>query len=108
MELPVLVPFHEITPRRKNHQAKVGPHTRASKKSNDPFLAVLELQKSTFPGFIREVVCNNDLPTITLHTDSQLDNIIKFCCYKKTGLVSELGLDVTFQLGPLYVLTTTY
>lgn len=44
----------------------------STKGTNDPLLAVLELQKSTFPGFIREVVCN-DLPTIMLYTNSQLD-----------------------------------
>ena len=43
-----------------------------------------------------------------LFTDSQLDSIIKFCCHKKAGLVFELGLDITFQLGPFYVLVTTY
>ena len=42
----------------------------AAKKGNDPLLAVLKLKKSTFPGFIREVVCN-DLPTIMLYTDNQ-------------------------------------
>lgn len=91
----------------KHIKQKLGLTPGSSEKSNDPLLAVLELQKSTFPGFIREVVCN-DLPTIMLYTDNQLDNIVKFCCHKKTGLVSELGLDVTFQLGPFYVLVTTY
>ena len=32
----------------------------------DPLASILELQKSTFPGFIRDVTCN-DLPTVTLH-----------------------------------------
>lgn len=81
----------------KNIKQKLGLTPGSSKRSNDPLLAMLELQKSTFPGFIKDVVCN-DLPTIMLYTDSQLDNIIKFCCHKKTGLVSELGFDVTFQL----------
>lgn len=92
VELLVQVPFHEITAKQK-----LGLAPGSSKKSNDPLLAVLELQKSTFPRFIREVACN-DLPTTMLYTDSQLDNIIKSCCLKKTGPVSELGLDVTFQL----------
>lgn len=92
----------------KNIKQKLGLTPGSSTKSaNDPLLAVLELQKSTFPGFIREVVCN-DLPTIMLYTDSQLDNIVKFCCNDKAGLVSELGLDITFQLGPFYVLVSTY
>ncbi|RMX44385.1 hypothetical protein pdam_00011192, partial [Pocillopora damicornis] len=63
----------------KNMKQKVGltPGT-AAKKGNDPLLAVLKLKKSTFPGFIREVVCN-DLPTIMLYTDSQPEKIVKFC-----------------------------
>ena len=60
--------------------------------------AVLELQKSTFPGFIRDVTCN-DLPTVMLFTGRQVDNLVKFCCLIKPGLVSKLGVDLTFQLG---------
>ena len=43
-----------------------------------------------------------------LYTDRQIDNVVKFSCHSKAGLVSELALDVTFQLGPFYVLVTTY
>ena len=75
--------------------------------SKDPLASVLELQKSTFPGFIRDVTCN-DLPTVTLFTDRQIENMIKFCCHSRPGWVSELGVDVTFQLGPFYLLVTTF
>lgn len=63
--------------------------------------------ESTFPGFIRDMTCN-DLPTVMLFTDRQVDNLVKFCCLMKPGLVSELGVDLTFQLGPFYVLVTTF
>lgn len=69
-------------------------------------MAVLELKKSALSGFIREVVCNN-LPTVMLYTDRLIDNVVKFCCQSKAGLVSELAMDVTFQLGLFYVLLTT-
>ena len=62
---------------------------------------------SILPGFIRDVVCN-DLPTVILFTDQQIDNLVKFCCLKKQGFVSELGVDLTFQLGPFYLLVTCY
>lgn len=75
--------------------------------SKDPLASVLELQRSTFPGFIRDVTCN-DLPTVTLFTDRQMDNLIKFCCHSRPGWVSKLGVDVTFQLGPFYLLVTTF
>jgi len=74
---------------------------------NDPLMTVLELQKGSFSGFIREVACN-DLPTVMLFTDQQVDDIVRFCCRKKPNLVSELGMDITFQLGPFYLLVTTY
>lgn len=80
------------------------PSERVSK---DPLASVLELQKTTFPGFIREVVCN-DLPTVMLFTDRQLSNILKFCCHDRVNQVSELGVDVTFQLGPFYALVTRF
>ena len=92
----------------KNTKRKLGLTPGSSNKgTGDPLLTVLELQKSTFQGFIREVVCN-DLPTITLFTDWQMEDLIKFCCHKKPGMISELGVDVTFQLGPFYVVVTTY
>lgn len=79
----------------------------SEKVKKDPLASVLELQKTTFPDFIREVVCN-DLPTVMLFTDGQLDNIVKFCCHDRVNEVSELGVDVTFQLGPFYVLVTSF
>ena len=92
----------------KHIKEKLGLTPGSSGQStNDPLLSVLELQKIYLPGFIREVVFNY-LPTIMLYTNKQMDNIIKFCCHTKAGLVSELGLDVTFQLRPFYVFVTTY
>ena len=88
---------------------QVGYLTRkpSERVNKDPLASVLELQKTTFPGFIRQVVCN-DLPTVMLFTDQQLNNIVKFCCHDRVNHVSELGVDVTFQLGPFYVLVTSF
>ena len=33
---------------------------------------------------------------------------MKFCCHDRVNEVSELGVDVTFQLGPFYVLVTSF
>ena len=100
--------FQENYRQAKHIKENLGLTLGSSEKSaNDPLMAVLELKKSTLPGFIREVVCN-DLPTITLYTDRQIDNVVEFCCHSKAGLVSELAFDITFQLGPFYVLVTTY
>ena len=80
------------------------PSDRVSK---DPLASVLELQKTTFPGFIREIVCN-DLPTVMLFADRQLSNIVKFCFHDRVSQASELGVHVPFQLGPFYVLVTSF
>lgn len=85
----------------KNVKHQLGlTSSAASKGNNDPLMAVLEFQKGSYSGFICEVTCN-DLPTVMLFTDQQVDDI---CCHKKPNLVSELGLDITFQLGPFYLL----
>lgn len=56
----------------------------------------------------RKVRAKDDLPTIVLYTDKQVNDIVKFCCHQKQGMVSGLGADIPFQLGPFYLLVTTY
>ena len=88
----------------KKKQQEPGPANK------DPLASVMELQKTTyctFRGFLREIVCN-DLPTVMLFTDRQLNNIVKCCCHRRPNQVSELGVDLTFQLGPFYLLVTSY
>ena len=78
---------------------------RASKaqtaQSRDPLASLIELQMSILPGSVREITCN-DLPSVILFTDQQIDNM------KQKNFVSELGVDLTFQLGPFYLLVTTF
>lgn len=78
-----------------------------TKKPKDVLASVLKLQNGSCKGFICDVVCN-DLLTIVLFTDKQINDIVKFCCHQQAGMVSELGADITFQLGPFYLLVTTY
>lgn len=85
----------------KKKQQEAGPANK------DPLASVMELQKTTFRGFIPEIVCN-DLPTVMLFTNRQLNNIVKFCSHRRPNQISELGVDLTFQLGPFYVLITSY
>lgn len=51
-------------------------------KLKDVLASVLELQKGTCKGFNCDVVCN-DLPTIVLFTDKQVNDIIKFVAINK-------------------------
>ena len=93
--------------RQVKYLKKVAASTDGKSTQRDPLATVIELQKGVLSGFIRDVVCN-DLPTVVLFTDQQIDNLVKFCCLQKPGFVSELGVDLTFQLGPFYLLVTSY
>ena len=73
------------------------------KKQQDPGPANMELLKTTFCGFIHEIICN-DLPIVMLFTDRQLDNTVKFYCQRRPNQLSELSVDLTFQLGLFYLL----
>lgn len=100
--LPRNLPRVNIT----KHQ--LGLTTSAAWKVNtDPLMAVLDLQKGSCSWSVSEVTCN-DLPTVMLFTNQQIDDIIGFCRHKKRNFVSQLGLDATFQLGPFYLPLTTY
>ena len=64
--------FHETTHRPIIlRRTWVWLQDHLKKSANDPLLAVLELKKSTLPGFIREVACNY-LPTVMLYTGRQI------------------------------------
>lgn len=69
---------------RNTKQVEYLTRKPADRVSKDPLASVLELQKTTFPGFIREVV-RNDLPTVMLFTDRQLSNIVKFCSHDRVS-----------------------
>ena len=82
--------FQETTDKTQHIKENLGLTLGSFEKSaNDPLVAGLELQKSTLPGSIREVVCNN-LPTVMLYTDRYMDNVF---CHSKAGLVSELTIE---------------
>ncbi|CAB3990896.1 Hypothetical predicted protein, partial [Paramuricea clavata] len=99
-------PCHEIHGMQMRYLKK-SVDKEQSAQSRNPLVSVIELQKSVLPGFVREITCNN-LPTFILFTDQQIDNIVRFCCSKNKGFVSELGVDLIFQLGPFYLLVTTF
>lgn len=67
---------------RQMRYLKKNADKEQSAQSRDPLASVIELQKSVLPGFVREITRNN-LPTVILFTDQQIDNIVRFCCSKK-------------------------
>ena len=58
--------------------------------------------------FIRGYNLDDDSPKVILFTDDQVDDVVNFCCNDVTGHKSLLYVDVTFQLGPFFVLMITY
>ena len=72
---------------RQIRYLKKTDETRNSEGSTDPLATVMELQKAVLPGFIRDVVCN-DLPTVILFTDQQIEK--GRVCFRTWG-----GLDLS-------------
>ena len=58
--------------------------------------------------FIRMYSLDDESPKIVLFSDDQLEDLVNFCCNDLPGHKSMLFVDVTFQLGPFYVLQTSY
>ena len=51
---------------------------------------------------------DEDSPKVVLFTDQQWDDIASFCCNDIDGHKAILYVDVSFQLGSLFVLVTSY
>ena len=103
-----LVPYRGMPAKRcaKNRSRQ---HALAAlvQRRRKMYASVLDLQKGACEGFIRDVVCNT-LPTIVPFPEKQINDIIKFCCHQEAGMVSDLGAAITFQLGPFFLLVTSY
>ena len=75
----------------------------------DPIFQITEKMKEETQKdkkFIRGYSLHDDSPKIVLLSDEQLDDIANFCCNDVDGHKSIVYADVTFQLGPFFVLVT--
>ena len=81
-------------------------------KSIDPLQNVSALMKeeggSCKEMFVRTYSLDDDSPKVVLFLDSQLDDICNFACNNTQDMSSVLGIDLTFELGPFFVLVTRY
>ena len=97
---------------RNERQAKyLKAECQSSKAVKDPIFQITERMKEqsqTGQKFIRAYSLDDDSPKVILFTDEQLADIANFCCNDVHGHKSILYTDVTFQLGPFFVLTTSY
>ena len=93
---------------RNERQAKYLKEKDGKGRILDPILAITERMKTEDQKFIRCYSLDDDSPKVVLFTDDQADDLINFCCNKVEGHNSLLYVDVTFELGPFFVLVTTY
>lgn len=97
---------------RNENQAKY-LKTVCKEKVSDPILEITQKMKleSVEDGeekFIRCYSLDDDSPKVILFTDDQVDDIVNFCCNDISGHNSLLYVDITFQLGPFFVMMLTY
>ncbi|CAB4026532.1 Hypothetical predicted protein [Paramuricea clavata] len=68
----------------------------------------LESVEDCTDKFIRCYSLDEDSPKVILFTNDQVDDIVNFCCNDVDGHKSLLYVDITFQLGPFFVMRLTY
>ena len=89
-------------------------YLRSKKKDmiDDPLLKITQTMNNYKEGggerFIRSYSLDDGSPKVVAFTEQQIDDIVNFCCNEKAGFKSLLLTDLTFQLGPFYVLLTSY
>ena len=95
---------------RNERQVKYLKGECQPRKVEDPIFQITEKMKEQSQGekFIRAYSLDDDSPKVILFTDEQLDDIANFCCSDIEGHKSILNVDGTFQLGPFFVLVTSY
>ncbi len=94
------------------NQAKYLKNTCTNKVS-DPILGItqkikLETVEDASDKFIRSYSLDEDSPKVILFTNDQVDDIVNFCCNDVDGHKSLLCIDITFQLGPFFLMMITY
>lgn len=93
---------------RNERQAKYLKSKDARGRIADPILAVTEKMKTEEKKFVRCYSLDNESPKVILFSDEQVEDIVNFCCNEVDGHTSMLYVDITFKLGPFFVLVTTY
>ena len=93
---------------RNERQAKYLKAKDGKGHITDPIFTITEKMKTEEKKFIRSYTLNDESPKVILFTDEQVEDIVNFCCNDVDGHTSMLYVDVTFKLGPFFVLVTTY
>lgn len=93
---------------RNERQAKYLKAKDARGRIADPIFAITKKMKTEEKKFVRCYSLDDKSPKVILFTNEQVEDIVNFCCNKVDGHMSMLYVDVTFKLGPFFVLVTTY
>ena len=94
---------------RNERQVKYLKGEWRPRKVEDPIFQITEkMKEKTQKGrnIITGYSLHDDSPNVVLSTDEQLDDTANFCCNDVDGHKSIIYADVTFQLGPFFVLVT--
>ena len=89
-------------------------YIRSSQKAaqNDPIFSLTakmaSYKENEEEKFIRVYNLQDDSPTIALFTDDQVGDLVNFCCNDVPDCKSLAYFDVTFELGPFFLLVGTY
>ncbi|XP_066919345.1 uncharacterized protein [Clytia hemisphaerica] len=80
--------------------------------NNDPIYSITQLMNNYNENgttkFVRSYTNDDGMPKFIAFLDQQIDDIINFCCNDTEGYRSLLFNDITFELGPFFLLLTVY
>ena len=92
---------------RNERQARY-EREKSVNKNKDAIFTITERMKTEEDKFIRSYSLDDESPKVVLFSDEQVEDIVNFCCNDISGHNSIFYADVTFELGPFFLLMTTY
>ena len=85
---------------------------KQSSAYDDPIYCIMQAMTNYAENgkerYIRSYTNDNGMPKIVAFTEQQMNDIVNFCCNDRKGFKSLLFSDITFQLGPFYLLLTVF
>ena len=97
-------------PRGKDQAAYI--KRKLKQMNDDPIFdinqAIRNYEHNSAERFIRSYSNDDGSPKVIAFTDKQIDDLANFCCNSRAEFKSLLFADITFQLGPFYLLLTAY
>ena len=86
--------------------------SKIASKVEDPIYSITAQMRAYCDNdeerYVRAYSLDDSSAKVVLFTDTQVDDIINFCCNDSDGYKSLLYADITFELGPFFLLTTSY